>query len=92
MDRIILLLIGLMAGGGLVSVILSKLIKVRWIWYIPTFISLSVIMYLQYKISFSHLEGFLELAYILQIFMLLAFILGNILVNIIMHFRIKKKE
>lgn len=92
MDRFVGLMLGLMAVGVVSSILLAKFIKIKWIWYIPSAISGGVVAYLSYKIKFGNLEGFIELGNILMIFMLLAFMIGNIITNIVVHFRRKSKN
>ncbi len=92
MDRFTWLMIGLLVGGVVISTLLAKFVKVKWIWYIPSFIGVAVIIYLAYKIKFTELEGFLDLGYFLTILMIVAFIMGNILTNIIIHIKKKNKE
>ncbi len=92
MDRLVWLMMGILIGGVVVSILLTKFINIKWIWYIPSFISMIFIIYLAYEIKFGQLEGFNDLGYFLMILMLVAFIMGNILTNVIIHFRRKKKE
>lgn len=94
MDRLILILLALMAVGAVMSLLLSKFFKRKWIWYSPSMIGTLFIVYYLLKIQFVEMEGFGELGYLIIIFMLIAIVTGNILTNLFIVMKrnkVKKK-
>ncbi|MFH5837191.1 hypothetical protein ACHAL6_14110 [Proteiniclasticum sp. C24MP] len=95
MDSGTLRLIGLMllfiVGGGLYSLVMSYFTKNSLLRFLPSIAGIILIPYLIYQMYYGNLEGFLPLAYLLFVFMILSVILGNTLTNIVLNVIRKRK-
>ncbi|MBO1265727.1 hypothetical protein J3A84_11870 [Proteiniclasticum sp. SCR006] len=95
MDNGTLRLIGLMLlfmlGGGLYSLVMSYFTKNNLLRFLPSLAGIILIPYLIYQMYYGNLEGFMPLAYLLFIFMILSIIIGNVLANIIVNILQKRK-
>lgn len=83
--RLIFFLLLFIIGGAVYSLLVSYFTRSSFLRYLPTFILLVVSIYLIYQIYFVELEGFLGLGYLMLVFMAMAFILGNVLTNLIIN-------
>lgn len=92
MDRVALISLLLFSGGAGISYLLSRFFSRKWVWYVPSLIGVLVIAYLTYRIETVNMEGFEELGYVLWSLMVIIFIAGNLLTNIIISLRKKKKS
>lgn len=90
--RLIFILLLFLLGGAVYSLLISYFTKSRILRYLPTFILLVVSFYLLYLIYFTELEGFLDLGYLMIVFIATAFIFGNISTNLIINFYRNKKS
>lgn len=89
--RLIFFLLLFIIGGAVYSLLVSYFTRSSILRYLPTFILLVVSFYLMYQIYFVELEGFLDLGYLILVFMAVAFILGNVLTNLIINQYRKRK-
>jgi len=92
MDRIALTILALMIAGAVMSLLLSRVYKKKWVWYLPSVIGVIVVAFLSLKIQFENLEGFEELGYIMIMFMVIAVMIGNLLTNVLIVLRRRKKK
>ena len=90
MDRVILILIVFIGVGAVMSYLLSRYFIRKVVWYLPSIIGVLIVIYFSLKIEFVKMEGFVELGYLLNNFMILAVVIGNIITNIIIAQRRKK--
>ena len=90
--RLIFFLLLFLLGGAVYSFLISYFTNSRTLRYLPTFILLAVSFYLLYLIYFTELEGFLDLGYLMIVFIATAFIFGNIFTNLIINFYRKNKS
>lgn len=90
--RLIFILLLFLLGGAVYSLLISYFTKSRILRYLPTFILLAVSFYLLYLIYFTELEGFLDLGYLMIVFIATAFIFGNIFTNLIINFYRNRKS
>ncbi len=90
--RLILFLLLFLMGGVIYSLLISYFTKSRILRYLPTLILLILSFYFLYLIYFTELEGFLDLGYLLIVFMATAFIFGNVLTNLIINLYRRKKS
>jgi len=90
--RLIFFLLLFFIGGGLYSLLISYFTKRRILRYLPTYVLLGVSFYLLYLIYFKELEGFLDLGYLILVFVSVAFILGNVFSNLAINLYRKKKS
>ena len=90
--RLILFLLLFLMGGVIYSLLISYFTKSRILRYLPTLILLILSFYFLYLIYFTELEGFLDLGYLLIVFMATAFIFGNVLANLVINVYRKKKS
>lgn len=95
MDNGTLRLVGLMllfmVGGGLYSLVMSYFTKNNLLRFLPSLAGVILIPYLIYHMYYGNLEGFMPLAYLLFIFMILSIIIGNVLANITVNILRKRK-
>lgn len=95
MDNGTLRLVGLMllfmVGGGLYSLVMSYFTKNNLLRFLPSLAGAILIPYLIYQMYYGNLEGFMPLAYLLFIFMILSIIIGNVLANITVNILRKRK-
>jgi hypothetical protein len=89
MDRVVLTILALMTAGAVMSLLLSRFFRKKWVWYFPNVIGVLVIIFFSLKIQFENLEGFEELGYIIIIFMVAAVMIGNLLTNVLIVLRRK---
>lgn len=90
--RIILILLVLTLAGMGVSLFVTRFMKNKYAWNIPSIGGIVLITYLGHKIKYGNLEGFADLAYFLLIIMTIAFIIGNSFSNLIIYKKIKSKK
>lgn len=90
--RLIAVVFVLLSAGGVSSFVLSKFARKKLTWYMPTFAGLLGIGYLSYLIEYGDLEGFEGLGYVIFIMMLMMFVTGNILANLVIHWQSKVRE
>lgn len=90
--RLIFFLLLFLIGGAVYSLIISNFSKSRILRYLPTFILLVVSFYLLYLIYFQELEGFLDLGYLMLVFVATAFIFGNVFSNLMINLYRKNKS
>ncbi len=84
MDRIILIIIVLLAAGMMSSQIISRLFNKKWVRYLPSVIGVVIIAYITVKISSEQMDGFVELGYNIRSLMVLTFIAGNLGANFLL--------
>lgn len=92
MDRVALIILGLMIAGAVMSLLLSRFFRKKWVWYFPSVIGVLVVTFFSLKIHFENLEGFEELGYIMIMLMVVAVMIGNLLTNVLIVLRRKKKR
>ncbi|WP_423189856.1 hypothetical protein ACO1PF_02890 [Alkalibacterium sp. f15] len=92
MDRVALLILVLMTGGAAISFLLSKFFNKKWVWYVPSMIGVLVITYVTFRIETENMEGFEELGYVILTLMVATFMIGNLLTNVIIYLRRRKKN
>jgi hypothetical protein len=92
MDRVLVTFLALILGGVGMSLILSRFITKKWLWYVPSLIGIIIILYFAIKIEIETLEGFQELGYLVIILMLIAFTTGNLLTNVFVTIRHSKSN
>ena len=90
MDRVALVIFILIIAGAGMSLHLSTCFIKKWVWYVPSAIGVLIIAFFSLKIHFEKMEGFEELGYIVLIFMVVAFMAGNLLANVFIVFRRRK--
>ena len=90
--RLIFFLLLFLIGGAVYSLLISYFTKSRILRYLPTFILLAVSVYLLYQIYYVELDGFLDLGYLMLIFIAVAFIIGNVLSNFFINLYRKNKS
>lgn len=95
MDSGTLRLIGLMllfiTGGALYSLIMSYFTRNPILRFLPSIGGTILVPYLIYQMYFGDLEGFMPLAYLLFIFMILAVVMGNAVTNIVINIMRRRK-
>jgi hypothetical protein len=89
MDRVALTILALFAAGAVISLLLSRFVRMKWVWYFPSMIGVLVISFFSLKIQFENLEGFEELGYIIINFMVAVVMIGNLLTNALIVLRKK---
>lgn len=92
MDRIVLTILALITGGVVLSLLLSRVFRKMWVWYIPSIIGVLFIAYYTFKIQSENMEGFVELGYVLIKLMIVAVMTGNIITNLLICRRRRKAE
>lgn len=92
MDRVVLTTLALLAGGALLSLLLSRFSRRIWVWYIPSMIGMLFIAYYTMKIQSENMEGTVELGYVLLTLMIAAVMTGSILANLIIGRRRRISE
>lgn len=83
MDRVALTILVLITAGAVTSLLLSRFFRKKWVWYFPSMIGVIFIINYSLKIQFENLEGFVELEYIILIYMVAAVVVGNLLTNVL---------
>ncbi|MPW24677.1 hypothetical protein GC105_02565 [Alkalibaculum sp. M08DMB] len=92
MDRVVITVLALIAAGVVMSLLLSRYVRKKWVWYIPSVIGVFVITYYSLKIQFENLDGHEELGYIILILMMIAVMIGNLLTNVLINLRRRTKK
>lgn len=92
MDRVALTILALMSAGAVMSLLLSRFFRKKWVWYFPSVIGVLVITFFSLKIHFEYMEGFEELGFIIINFMVAAVMMGNLLTNVLIVLRRRKKK
>lgn len=82
MDRVLLTILGLITAGVVMSLLLSRFFRKKWVWYLPSIIGVILIAYYSLKIQFQELEGFEELGYVILTYIVLAVMVGNLMTNV----------
>lgn len=92
MEKFMMILLVFFTIGCFASFFLTKLVKSRkWCIHIPEGISVLIIGYLIFKVKFGNLEGFEGLGYLILVFIVGAFFVGNLSANLIFSL-MKKRE
>lgn len=82
MDRVLLTILGLITAGVVMSLLLSRFFRKKWVWYLPSIIGVILIAYYSLKIQFQELQGFEELGYVILTYIVLAVMVGNLMTNV----------
>lgn len=92
MDRVVLTILALITAGIVMSLLLSRYVRKKWIWYVPSIIGVVVIIYFYLKIYFENPEGYEEIGYVILSLMAVAVIIGNFMTNILIQLRIRLRS
>lgn len=82
-----LIILVLLTLGIVMSLLLSKYAKKKWIGYVPSFIGVVIIVYYSLRIHFEKMDGIEELGYQVFLLMVMVVMAGNLMTNIAIHFK-----